>query len=157
MALGCTQHRVVTDENVTNEEFLQLYFELELHQHGPENSNIIKFYPVAGPADGNALLFIIQRIGDSSIPKDSPGLHSIIRLTADTLLTRFETCFLKLPSLRKRWPLNNPKMNLIVRYVSGDYARDRHTLAVTINGETSFLPQDIKRAEERVKKMGGIW
>jgi hypothetical protein len=67
----------------------------------------------------------------------------------------FESCFLKLPTLRKRWPLSKPETNLIIRYVR--YTEYWHTLAVTIDGVTSFHPPDLKRAEERVKKIGRAW
>lgn len=155
MALACSQHRALRDENVTNEEFLQTYFQLCLHDHGPGSFNIVKFLPSAGVADENALLFIIRVHDDESLPAKTGGFRSIIRMSASTLLLGLESCFIRLPTLRKRWPINNPERNLIIRHVGR--TNYTHTLAVTIDGVTSFSPQDFKRAEERVKKIGGIW
>src|SRR2546427_13010442 len=45
----CAQSRATTIENITNEEFLQLYFRIELHQHEGKDAlnsfNLITFYP----------------------------------------------------------------------------------------------------------------
>jgi hypothetical protein len=67
----------------------------------------------------------------------------------------FESCFTSLTTLRKRWPLNKPEANLIIRHVRLSNISD--TLAVTIDGVTSFDPSDFKRAAQWVKKVGGVW
>jgi hypothetical protein len=153
--LVCPQYSAIAGANITNEEFLQLYFELSLHQHGPRDFNIIKFHPIAGPSDENALLFIIQVIDDNTESRQNPGLQSIIRLKGGALLMGFESCFKKLPTLQKRWPLIKSEANLIIRYVR--YSDSSDTLAVTIDGVTYFNPEDFKRAEQRLKKVGGFW
>jgi len=142
-------------ENVTNEEFLQLYFQLSLHDHGPRDFNIVQFYPNAGVVDENAVLFIIKAFDDEGIRPEGDGFKSIIRLRSKTLLMGFESCFISLPTLHKRWPLNKPEANLIIRHVRLSNPRD--TLAVTIDGVISFNPSDFKRAAQRVKKVGGVW
>ncbi|MBM4306303.1 MAG: hypothetical protein FJ123_06145 [Deltaproteobacteria bacterium] len=148
-------HGAVLAENVTNEEFLQTYFQLCLHDHGPGSFNIVQFLPSAGVADENAVLFIIRVHDDEGLPAKTEGFRSIIRMSASTLLLGFQSCFIRLPTLRKRWPLNKPETNLIIRHVR--LSNDRDTLAVTIDGVTSFNPADFKRAAERIKKLGGVW
>ena len=145
----------VPAENITNEEFLQTYFQLSLHDHGPRDFNIIKFYPNAGVADENAVLFIIRVHDNESLSAETDGFRSNIRLSAKTLLMGFESCFTILSTLRKRWPLNKPETNLIIRHVR--LSKPWDTLAVTIDGVTSFDPADFKRAAQRVKKLGGVW
>ena len=93
-------------------------------------------------------------IDDNAESTENPGLRSIIRLRASALLMGFKSCFM-MPTIGKRWPLSKPEENLIIRYVR--YSDSSDTLAVTIDGVTSFHPVDFKRAEQRVKKVGGFW
>ena len=151
----CAQSRASTIENVTNEEFLQLYFRIELHQHEGKalNSfNLIDFYPGARPE--NALLFIIQTYNDNGLSTEDAQLRRWIREMGATLVAAFQVRF-RLPVLKKRWPLSNPKANLIIKHVRVRDLQD--ILAVTIDGVTSFDPADFKRGEQRVRMVGGVW
>ena len=145
-----------TEAKQTTAEFLQTYFELGLHRHetqGALNSyNLTSFYPGTSPS--TAVLVIIQTYNDKQQSTDNPYLRQEIRKTADGLTSDFASRF-GLPVLKKRWPISNPKENLILKHVRVNDLQD--TLAVTINGVTSFDPSDFKAAEQKVKNAGGIW
>ena len=141
------------DENVTNGEFLQLYFQSSLHEHWPSR-RVVEFLPITGPADKNALVYITQYIEETFGPE---ALPHVINMDAQGLIAEFETCFMKMPTLTKRWPINKPPENLLVRYMRASDGPRYKTLGVTIDGVTSFDPVDFKRAKERVEKVGGVW
>jgi len=147
VVLLCAQFQAFADENVTNGEFLQLYFELSFHEHSTTTGNIVAFLPIAGPADKNALVYITQYV-------ESPD---VIKMAAFGLFFKIDVCFMTMPTLAKRWPINNPRENLLVRYVRESDGPRWKTLGVTIDGVTSFDPVDFKRAKERVEKLGGVW
>jgi hypothetical protein len=154
--LVATSVHAQTAENVTNVEFLQTYFQLCLHDHGPGSFNIVQFFPSAGVADENAVLFIVRVHDDTGLQNvNTEGFRNIVHMSASAILMSLHSCFSGLPTLHKRWPLNKPEANLIIRHVRLYSLRD--TLAVTIDGVTSFHPSDFKRASQRVKKVGGIW
>jgi len=133
-----------------------VYFQIELHRHEAKDAlnsfNLISFYPGTGP--GNALLFIIQTYNDNSHSTEDPQLRRGIRAVGAALVDNFQSKF-ALPVLKKRWPLSNPKANLIIKHVRVRDLQD--ILAVTIDGVTSFDPADFKRGEQRVRMVGGVW
>ena len=145
-----------TEAKQTTAEFLQTYFQLGLHRHetqGALNSfNLVSFYPGASPS--TAVLLIIQTYNDKQQLTDNPYLRQEIRRTAEGLASSFASSF-GLPVVTKRWPLSDPKENLILKHVRANDLQD--TLAVTINGVTYFDPSDFKAAELKVKNAGGIW
>ena len=140
----------------TTAEYLEMYFQLGLHQHETEGAlnsfNLVHFYPGTSPS--TAVLLIIQTYNDKQQPTSNPYLRQEIRKTAEGLTSNFASRF-GLPTLKKRWPLSNPKENIIIKHVRINDLQD--TLAVTINGITSFDPSDSKAAEQKVKSAGGIW
>ena len=136
-------------------EFLALYFQISLHQHESNalNSfNLISFYPGTDAED--ALLFIIQAYNDNDYSTENPQLRRGIRGLGGAIVANFKVRF-GLPVLKKRWPLRNPKANLIIKHVRVRDLQD--ILAVTIDGVTSFDPADFKRGEQRVRMIGGVW
>ena len=150
------QSGAATTDNVTDEEFLNLYFQIFFHRHESNvlNSfNLINFYP--GTDRESALLFIIQTYNDKDFSTENPQLRREIRKVGEEIVAHFRSHF-GLPVLKKRWPLRNPKANLIIKHVRVRDLQD--ILAVTIDGVTSFDPVDFKRGEQRVRKMvGGVW
>ena len=150
------QSGAAAKDNVTNEEFLALYFQMFLHGHESNalNSfNLITFYP--GTDAENALLFIIQTYNDNDYSTENPQLRREIRKFGGAIVANFQAR-LGLPVLKKRWPLRNPKANLIIKHVRVRDLQD--ILAVTIDGVTSFDPADFKRGEQRFRRMvGGVW
>lgn len=152
----CVQSGPLTKENVTYEEFLQLYFQVAFHEHEKKGSlnsfNLITFYPGTGPEDD--LLFIIQTYNDNGQSTEDPQLRRQIRELGVVLLRNFQARSVSL-LLKNRWLIGNPKTSLIINHVRVNDLQD--TLAVTIDGVTSFDPADFKRGEQRVKMMGGVW
>ena len=149
------QSGVAAKDNLTNEEFLALYFQIWLHRHESNalNSfNLIAFYP--GTDSENALLLIIQTYNDNDYSTENPQLRRGIREIGGAIVANFQAHF-GLPILKKRWPLRNPKANLIIKHVRIRDLQD--ILAVTIDGVTSFDPEDFKRGEKRVRMVGGAW
>lgn len=145
-----------TETKLTTAEFLQTYFELAFHRHETPNAlnsfSLVSFY--AGTSPSTAVLLILQTYNDKSQSTANPYLRQEIRKTAESLISSFTSRF-GLPALKKRWLLPNPKENLILKHVRVNDLQD--TLAVTINGVTSFDPPDFKTAELAVKKAGGVW
>ena len=162
IAICCTttsvyaQSRTATIANITNEEFLDLYFQIILHRHEVSDAlnsfNLISFYP--STSSKNALLFIIQTYNDEDHSTENPQLRRGIREVGAMMVDQFQA-HLRLPILKKRWPLSNPKTNLIIKHVRVHDLQD--ILAVTIDGVTSFDAADFKRAEQRVRMAGGVW
>ena len=162
LAICCTttsvyaQFSPATIANITNEEFLDLYFQIILHRHEVQDAlnsfNLISFYP--GTGSKNALLLIIQTYNDEDYSTENPQLRRGIREVGALIVAQFQA-HLRLPILKKRWPLSNPKANLIIKHVRIRDTQD--ILAVTIDRITSFDPTDFKRAEQRVRMAGGVW
>lgn len=145
-----------TDSKLTTAEFLQTYFQLMLHNHENPNAlnsfNLVYFSPGTSPS--TAVLLIIQTYNDKSQSTANPQFRQEIRQIGEVSTSLFMSSF-GLPVMKKRWPLSNPKENLILKHVRVNDLQD--TLAVTINGVTSFDPSDFKAAELKVIKAGGLW
>ena len=94
MAISCTitsayaQSEATTIENITNEEFLALYFQIRFHRHEVQHAlnsfNLISFYP--GTRSKNALLFIIQTYNDKDYSTEDPQLRREIRKVGAALV-----------------------------------------------------------------------
>jgi len=62
---------------------------------------------------------------------------------------------LRHPTVRKRWDCTGTNSNLVIKHVR--YTDIRETLAVTVDGVTSFDEESIKKASDLVKSRGGVW
>lgn len=146
----------VAAEPVTNGEYLALFFNLRMHRHETEEAlnsyNIVRFYQ--SPSPDKSLVVIFQTYNDNGTSTDAPWLRREIRQVGRALADQFDS-LLRLPRVSSRWPLRNPKENLIVKHVRTEDFQD--VLAVTIDGVTSFDPMDFRRAKERVERIGVAW
>ena len=134
-------------------EFLNLHFKIAMQR--PESMalnsySLVDFYPSSDPR--NALVFVIQTWHDERLaPAD---LRREIREFGDALTKQFES-LVRLPAVNKRWEVEDPKTNFIVKHVR--YSDPLETLAVTVNGETVFGDDDIAKAKSAVKSRGAVW
>lgn len=150
-----SRHWADVDAHLTTQEFLELYFNTALHQHERptlNSFNLVSFYP--GQSLERAVVFIIQTYNDNGQSTDNPGLRQEIRKVADGVVGDFASRF-GLPVVRRRWPIKDPKSALVIKHVRIHDLQD--TLAVTFEGVTSFDREDFKRAERRVRDVGGVW
>ncbi|MCY3794651.1 MAG: hypothetical protein OXG51_09790 [Gammaproteobacteria bacterium] len=140
---------------MSNHEYLALYFQLEMHRHESDrlNSfNLVDFFP--GHSSEDHILMIIQTYNAGEMSSSNSHLRQEISRVGYALVDLFDS-ILRSPQIQPRWPLQEPRANLIVKHVRIDDLQD--TIAVTIDGLTSFDPQVFRRAEQRVKKVGGTW
>lgn len=139
--------------DLTIGEHLELQFKLELERHDSEELNsftLVGFYPSSDPQ--KALVFVTQTWRDERLqPQD---LRREIRKIGEVLTKQFEA-MARHPHVRKRWKIENPKANIVVRHAR--YSDLRETLAVTLNGETIFDENDILKAKAEVTARGAIW
>lgn len=140
----------------TVEEYLQTYFNLRMHSHESKAAfntfNLITFYPTNSKS--TAILFMIQAYNDNGAPADSPHARREIRVVADSTVSQFVS-FFGLPDLNRRWRPSDPKSSFIIRHVRVTDLRE--TLAVTMDGATSFDPSDFSAGRARVVSAGGVW
>ncbi len=141
---------------ITNEEFLDMYFNLHMHAHEDDHAfnsfNMISFCPSSSSA--KALLVIIQTYNAKGHTTDEAEIRQQIRELASTEQKLFEA-FCASRVISKRWKVASPKNSIVIKHVRAEDVRD--ILAVTFNGETSFDPADFKKAEGLVKSRGGVW
>jgi hypothetical protein len=134
-------------------EYLDMLFHSKMDRPESDALNsfsIVSFYPSKDP--GSAFVLVIQTWRDDRVqPQD---LHREIRKAGDALLSQFRA-MAKSPSVSKRWPMDYPERNFVVRHVRlSDF---QETLGVTINGETSFDENSIAEAKAAVIRRGGVW
>jgi hypothetical protein len=112
--------------------------------------SLVSFYPSSDPQ--SALVLVIQTWRDERIPLQD--LRREIRKIGEVLTDQFEA-MARHPLVLKRWKLNNPKANLVVRHVR--LSELRETLAVTVGGQTLFDADDISKAKADVTRRGAVW
>ena len=148
-----TQSWADAPADLTVGEYLQLIFDLNMRRPESEALNsfsLVSFYPSSNPQ--TALVFVIQTWRDQRVPPQD--LRRGIRKVGEALTDEFEA-MARLPFVLKRWKMNNPKANIVVRHVRLSDLRE--TLAVTLRGETLFDDDDISKAKEEVTRRGAIW
>lgn len=141
---------------VTVAEFIDAYFYLHLHRHETSDAfnsfNLVSFYPSS--SQESAIVVVIQTYNDGGKSTDDPRVRQEIRVVADGTVNEFVASF-GLHVLKTRWSPEKPKSAIVVKHVRVNDLQD--TLAVTVDGVTSFDPADFKAAERRVRTAGGVW
>lgn len=139
--------------DLTISEYLDLQFKLDMSRPEINALNsfaLVSFYPSSNPQD--ALVVVIQTWQDEHIgPQD---LRREIRKVGEAFLNQFNA-LARHPRITKRWKMENPKVNLVVRHVR--YSDLRETIAVTVNGETVFDRDSISKAQADVTARGAVW
>lgn len=139
---------------LTISEYLDIQYKLSPMARPESNAlnsySLVSFYPSSSPQD--ALVVVIQTWHDEHIgPQD---LRREIRNVGEALSGNFNA-MARLPLISKRWPMENPKANFVVRHVR--YSDLRETIAVTVNGETVFDSDSISKARANVMARGAVW
>jgi hypothetical protein len=141
---------------ITTEEFLALFFRSEFHEDDGRNSlndgNLVMFVSANSPSQ--AIVLINQYYDLRQHTAAEADVRREVRKVANSMLGLFESDA-KSPVVRKRWKISDPKNALIIRHMPEDDMKE--TIAVTVNGETSFEMDDFKKAENLVKSRGGYW
>lgn len=141
---------------VTKAELLEMVFQLTMHNHEKQNAmnsfSLVSFYPSSVPS--SAVLFIIQAYNDAGNSPLEPNERREIRKVGDALVEQF-TATCRLPLVQKRWNVSNLKGRIVIKHVRVSDVRE--TIAVTVDGVTSFEPVDFRRAEGQVRLAGGVW
>lgn len=139
--------------DLTVGEYLQLVFDLRMRRPESEALNsfaLVSFYPSSNPQ--TALVLVTQTWRDQRVP--AQDLRREIRNDGESWTEYFEA-IARHPFVMKRWKMNDPKANIVVRHVRiSDF---RETLAVTVSGETLFDNDDISKAKAEVIRRGAIW
>lgn len=152
-APALAQHWADAPAGLTVGEYLNLLFDLEMRRPASEalmSFSLVSFYPSSDPQ--TALVLVIQTWRDQRVsPQD---LRREIRKAGVVLTEHFEA-FANHPLVMKRWKMNDPKANIIVRHARISDLQE--TLAVTVSGETLFDDDDISRAKADVIRRGAIW
>ena len=139
--------------DISVSEFLDLYFEIELRQHGENDLNaynLVGFYPSEKPS--TAIVVVIQTWHDDRLAQSD--LRREIRKFADAMIGEFDAT-VRSPIVRRRWNVTEPKSNILIRHVR--FSDPRETLAVTMSGITYFDDESFKRAEALLKGRGAVW
>lgn len=139
--------------NLTVREFLDMHFSNRMGRGETDalNSyNLVSFYPSGDPQ--TAFVFIMQTWRDSRIAERD--IRREIRKVGDAYYDHFKA-MTGHPTVRKRWKIEVPKENFIMKHVR--YTDLREVLAVTIDGTTYFDEEAIRRAASMVKLRGGVW
>ena len=139
--------------DLTVGEYLQLVFRLDMKRPDSRALNdfsLVNFYSSSDPQ--MALVLVIQTWRDETVL--GHYLQGEIRSVGKAFTAQFEA-MARRQDVLKRWNMNNPKENFVVRHVR--LADLRETLAVTVNGETLFDDKDISKATAYVTSRGGIW
>ncbi len=168
-----SKHQLVMGNpaNLTNSEYLDLFFRIMLHQHPDPLSglsdNIVVFLPARSPRV--SLVMIMQILNDKSahvsgwfsnltfsrVSKKQRKQNIIDWSTG--VLKVFEDIY-SLPQIAERWSITTPSEHILIRYIrSSSDSEEMETLAVTVNGETVFDKDGFERARTRVEAAGGIW
>ena len=139
--------------NLTVREFLDMHF-LNTMGRGESDAlnsyNLVSFYPSGNPQ--TAFFFIIQPWRDSLIA--DRDIRREIRKVGDACYDQFKA-MTGHPTVRKRWKIEVPKENFVIKHVR--YTDLREVLAVTVDGTTYFDEEAIRRAASMVKLRGGVW
>ena len=139
--------------DLTVGEYLQLVFRLDMKRPDSKALNdfsLVNFYSSSDPQ--MALVLVIQTWRDETVL--GHYLPGEIRSVGEAFTAQFEA-MARRQDVLKRWNMNNPKENFVVRHVRLSDLRE--TLAVTVNGETLFDDKDISKAKAYVTSRGGIW
>jgi hypothetical protein len=139
--------------DLTVSEYLQLVFDLNMRRPESEALNsfsLLGFYPSSDPQ--SALVLVIQPWCDQRVPPQD--LRQEIRKVGEALSDQFEA-MARHPRVLKRWKMNNPKANIVVRHVR--FSDLRETLAVTVRGQTLFDDNGISKAKAEIMRRGAIW
>jgi len=139
--------------DLTVGEYLQLVFRLDMKRPDSNALNdfsLVNFYSSSDPQ--MALVLVIQTWRDERVL--GHYLPGEIRSVGEAFTAQFEA-MARRQDVLKRWNMNNPKENFVVRHVRLSDLRE--TLAVTVNGETLFDDKDISKAKAYVTSRGGIW
>ncbi len=139
--------------DLTVGEYLQLVFRLDMKRPDTKALNdfsLVNFYSSSDPQ--MALVLVIQTWRDERVL--GHYLPGEIRSVGEAFTAQFEA-MARRQDVLKRWNMNNPKENFVVRHVRLSDLRE--TLAVTVNGETLFDDKDISKAKAYVTSRGGIW
>ena len=139
--------------DLTVGEYLQLVFRLDMKRPDSKALNdfsLVNFYSSSDPQ--MALVLVIQTWRDETVL--GHYLPGEIRSVAEAFTAQFEA-MVRRQDVLKRWNINNPKENFVVRHVRLSDLQE--TIAVTVNGETLFDDKDISKAKAFVTRRGGIW
>ena len=139
--------------DLTVGEYLQLVFRLDMKRPDSKALNdfsLVNFYSSSDPQ--MALVFVIQTWRPETVL--GHYLPGEISSFGKAFTAQFEA-MTRRQDVLKRWNMNNPKENIVVRHVR--LSDMRQTLAVTVNGETLFDDKDISKAKAYVTSRGGLW
>jgi hypothetical protein len=138
---------------MTVSEFLELQFRtsMEIKNSTDLNSfSVVRFCPSSDPQ--SAVVFVMQTWRDERL--ETPDLRREIRKVGDALTAQFEA-MVRSPRISKRWRVENPKANFIIKHVRRSDLRE--TLSATIDGVTVFSGEDIAKAKAKAISRGARW
>ena len=144
--------------NITVSEYLNLFFQLHLGKingfNHPRGFELIKlhvtFFALGDVSQG--MVYMIIPWSDEYVSQSE--IRYAIRMETNLAVRRFESLLLW-PMVRSRFSPSQPRSHLVIRHVRSGALQK--TLAVTLDGETSFQAAEFWEAKRRVESSGGNW
>ena len=144
--------------NITASEYLWLVFDSNLSRisliadsAGLKMLQPYVFFSHSGEVS-QGVVYVVLEWPDEHL--NQLDLRRNIRIISDGYLNKFEI-LQQWVSVQSRWSPSEPRSHFVIRHVR--YSDIQETLAVTLNGETSFESVKFWEAKRRVENSGGIW
>ena len=131
--------------DITVSEYLDLFFQVRM-----DEAHYVKFIYRGDVSQG--IVYVIYGWSDEWFSQLE--LRRAIRRAANTYVQNFDL-LRQWATVRNRWFPSEPRAHFVIRHVR--HSDTQETLAVTLDGETSFDPVDFWKAEQRVTNSGGNW